>query len=175
MSFDLDDFISPDYAPEEVKEEKEKLPGLFDYINDLSFKKENLAAVIESKTGVFPSEFVPYITIKAFGNYPDTVLLANELNIRFGDIPAEAQYLFYLYGVPKRKRFAKFYSEDKDNTAAISALAKYFRWGSKEAAANLKMFTKQEIDEIIRRTDGNDRTEAVRGKRIRNSKHTGGN
>lgn len=148
----LDDFISPDWEPEQVKEEKQKLPGLFDYVKDLSFEKKNLAQQIENEIGKFPSEFVPYVVLKTFGNSPDTVLLANEINIRFGDIPANMQYLFYLYGIPKRKRFNKFYSEDKDRTAIIKALMVYYGWGMNEATINMKMFTEKELKEIVRRT-----------------------
>lgn len=148
----LDDFISPDWKPEEQKEEKQKLPGLFDYVKDLSFEKKNLAKQIEDETGTFPNEFVPYVVLKTFGNSPDTVLLANEINIRFGEIPKEAQYAFYLYGIPKRKRFNKFYSEDKERTEKIKALMKYFGWGINESSINMKMFTDKELKELIRRT-----------------------
>lgn len=150
--FSLEDFISPDWKPEETKEEKVKLPGLFDYVKDLSFEKKNLAKQIEEETGKFPSEFVPYVVLKTFGNSSDTVLLANEINIRFGEIPADMQYLFYLYGIPKRKRFNKFYSEDKERTARLKSLMTYFSWGMNESAINMKMFTEQELNEIVRRT-----------------------
>ena len=46
-SFSLDDFISPDWKLEEIQEEKQKLPGLFDYVKDLSFEKRNLAKQVE--------------------------------------------------------------------------------------------------------------------------------
>lgn len=151
---EIDDFLKPPGKPklESEPEEKQKLPGLFDYINDLTFGKMNLARKIEADTGKFPSEFVPYIALKAFGNYRDTVLLANEINIRFSELSAPEQYDFYLYAIPKRKRFSKFYSADTYRESAIRALSKYFGWGSKEAEANLKMYSKEEIDELIRRT-----------------------
>ena len=154
---ELEDFVSPDYQPPKAdcEEVKEELPKLFDYINDLSFKKTNLAQQVQDEIGQFPSEFVSYIATKSFGNFPDTVLLANIVNTHFGEIPVEAQYLFYLYGVPKRKRFAKFYSPDASHDEEVAALAKYFRWGTREARANLKMFSKEELKEIIRRTNGN--------------------
>ena len=82
-------------------------------------------------------------------------MLANIVNTHFGEIPVEAQYLFYLYGIPKRKRFAKFYSPDASHDEEVAALTKYFRWGTREARANLKMFSKEELKEIIRRTNGN--------------------
>lgn len=154
---ELEDFVSPDYQPPKAacEEVKEELPKLFDYINDLSFKKTNLAQQVQDEIGQFPSEFVPYIATKSFGNFPDTVLLANVVNTHFGEIPVEAQYLFYLYGIPKRKRFAKFYSPDASHDEEVAALSKYFRWGTREARANLKMFSKEELKEIIRRTNGN--------------------
>lgn len=149
--FNLEDFISPDYeATTEHPGEKIKRPGLFDYVNDLSYTKEGLAFKVQEETGSWPSEFVPFIVVKAFGNYWDTVLLANELNIRFQETPADAQYQFWLNAVPKKKRFAKFHSEDKDRTDLIRCVATYFQWGSKEAEANLKMLTQDELDYIRR-------------------------
>ena len=151
---DISNFVVPDYNNSEtVLDNIEKSFGLFDYINDLSYEKKNLADIQKEKTGKFPSEFVPYVCLKAFGNYRDTVLLANEINVRFFNIDAENQYKFYLYAVPKKKRFAKFFSEDKKRTEAILALAKYYKWSSGEAEANLHMFTKDQIESIIRRTD----------------------
>lgn len=161
MSFDIDEFISPDCISTEKQEEKIKLPGLFDYINDLSFKKENLAKRVKEEIGVFPSEFVPYITIKAFGNYKDTVFLANMMNINFNYIPNDAQYMFYLYSVPKKKRFAKFYSVNSERETKIKALAKYFHWGSREAEANLKMFSTDEINEIIKKTQSENQVNKI--------------
>ena len=153
-SDDLSDFVVPDYeGPNTTSSEPIKSFSLFDYINDLSFDKNDLAGKQKAETGKFPTEFVPYVCLKAFGNYRDTVLLANEINIRFGEIDAENQYKFYLYAVPKRKRFAKFFSEDKKRSEAILALAKYYKWSSGEAEANLHMFTKDQIESIIRRTD----------------------
>lgn len=147
---DLEDFLSPDYDPNATKEkeEQEQIPKLFDYINDLSFKKENLAYQIKEKTGVFPSEFVPYVAIKAFGNFRDTVLFANLMNCGFKYIQPEYQYLFYLYGIPKKRRFGKFFSYDKDREETILAVAKYFHIASGEAEKNLHMFSPEELKYI---------------------------
>ena len=153
----LEDFVLPDWSPEVKEEEKQKLPGLFDYVKDLSFEKRNLAKQVEEETGKFPSEFVPYVVLKTFGNSPDTVLLANEINIRFTELSPEVQYQFYLYGLPKRKRFNKFYSEDKERTEIIHALMKYYNWGMNESIINMKMFTKDELKEIVRRVTDNGR------------------
>lgn len=153
--FNLNDFISPDQTVN-VKHsgDEKKRPGLFDYVNDVSFKKEGLAFKIQEETGTWPSEFVPFIVVKAFGNYWDTILLANELNIRFQEVPREAQYQFWMNAIPKKKRFAKFHSEDKDRSELIRCVATYFQWGSKEAEANLKMFTQSELEYIKRNIHG---------------------
>lgn len=148
---DLSDFLTSD-LPEEVsisKKEKSDRPGLFDYVKDLSYEKKNLAGKIKEETGNFPSEYVPYVVMKAFGNAPDTVLIANELNIRFSEIDTESQYQFFLYAIPKKRRFNKFFSEDKDRTKQIQALSKYFETGYNDARTNLKMFSKNELDYIV--------------------------
>ena len=153
----LEDFVTPDYVPEKKTEEDEaaeKLPKLFDYINDLSYRKENLAKRITDKTGKFPAEFVPFVALRAFGNFYDTVLFANEINIRFSELSPEIQYLFYLNALPKRRRYAKYYSTDKSYNEVISAIAKYFHTGCNDAKYNYHMLTKEQTEHIVSSVNG---------------------
>lgn len=146
---DLSDFLCSE-VQEQAEEVKEKGPGLFDFVKDLSYDKKNLARAIKESTGSFPKEYVPYVVLKAFGNSPDTVLLANEINVRFSLIDTEHQYEFFLYGIPKKKRFNKFFSEDKKYTKRIQAISNYYECGYNDAKANYKLFSEPELDRLVK-------------------------
>ena len=146
---DLSDFLCSD-ALEQAEEVEEKGPGLFDFVKDLSYDKKNLAGSIKEATGSFPKEYVPYVVLKAFGNSPDTVLIANEINVRFPLIDTEHQYEFFLYGIPKKKRFNKFFSEDKKYAKRIQAIANYYECGSNDAKANYRLFSEPELDRLVK-------------------------
>lgn len=149
MKNELDDFLltTVDSGPgDDTPRPSGTGPGLFDYINDLSEKKELLAFQVEEQNLKFPSEVVPYMINKAFGNFCDTVFYANALN-RFNMSP-ESTYLFYTYAVPKKRRFSKWYKPDESKEKDIQNLMKYYEWGRNEALENYKLFSKEELKEL---------------------------
>lgn len=161
---DLNDFLSPVIEqPKEKEPEKIKKHGLFDYIKDLSNNKKLLAFEDEMIDGKFPSEVSPYMINKAFGNFYDTVIFANEMNLR-SQIPVKALYLFYTYGISKKTRYASWYKEDTSNKDKLEALMKYFNWSSREASINIHMFTDDQLNEIIG-VCNNERSEKTSSKR----------
>lgn len=142
----LDDFICrkvPVQEQEEIK--KEKGLGLFDYIRDMSDTKKLLAFDTEVAEGKFPG--IPVFMVnKAFANFQDTIYIANELNKY--NISDKVAYLFYTYGAPKRKRFAKWYKSDDKKELDIKNLCTYYNWGFKEARENMKLFSREELDHL---------------------------
>lgn len=65
------------------------------------------------------SDYVPFVVNRCFSYYPDTILLANELNQKLGYLDKKLQYKYYLYSVRKKKRFSpwlKYKADDKLKT-----------------------------------------------------------
>lgn len=148
---DISDFLTSEVSADE-KEEEPKKAGLklFDYVKDLSYDKKGLALQVKRETGSFPREYVPYVAMKAFGNSPDTVLLANEVNVRFSMIDTEFQYEFFLYGIPKKKRFNKFFSENKTYMKRLQAIARYYECGTNDARASYRLIPEPELDRLVK-------------------------
>ena len=96
-------------------------------------------------TGALPSTYSAYMMGKAFANFFDTVLWANEWNIRY-QMPDFAQYILFLGAIKKKRRFTSWFKETKDET--ISAIAELFGWTVKEARANYDNIPKEIIDEL---------------------------
>ena len=113
----------------------------------------DIASNINEKKGVLDVEEVGYDTYvinRVFSNTADSVLFANELNIRWG-IPKQQQYDFYYHGLPKKKRFGKWY-KNQDDTASLKLIQEYFGYSRRKAKDVLELL-RPRLDEIARELD----------------------
>lgn len=86
----------------------------------------DLMSAINAKTYFVWDEEVekayqPYMVNKGFGQFKDTVLLANEMN-QFPDLDKRLQFDFYYHMVPKGKRYGKWdkaEAQSKDETMVM--------------------------------------------------------
>jgi hypothetical protein len=114
----------------------------FDYVNDISYNKENLFNSTTEK------EYNPYLTNKAFSYFIDTILYANEMNKAVVD--PKLQYDYYFYSIRKKKRFAKWHKPESDETVKIISKAYNININrAKEYAALLSEDDISMIKEII--------------------------
>ena len=90
---------------------------VFDYINSITFDKTDLY-----KDSLEKSEYNPYLVNRFLSYFPDTIFYSNEMNKFHNVIPKEYQYKFYLYAIPKRKRFIEWDKKEAsfyDNISVI--------------------------------------------------------
>ena len=78
----------------------------FDFMNAAYFYKEDLIGKHENPD-MAEKLYVPYIINKGFVNFEDTILHANEMNMR-AHLPYKAQFDYYRSAFRKRKRFSKW-------------------------------------------------------------------
>jgi len=78
----------------------------FDFMNAASFSKEDLIGNHENPE-MAENLYVPYIINRGFVNFEDTILHANEMNMR-AHLPYKAQFDYYRAAFRKRKRFSKW-------------------------------------------------------------------
>ena len=101
----------------------------------------------------FDDGYVPFIINRHFSYFPDTVMLANEMNKQLHDeTPKEHQYSFYINTVVKRKRFAKWVK--KDVNKAVEKLAEHYNCSIEKACAYLDLLTDDEIKTITTKEYG---------------------
>lgn len=134
-----------DKPVDDMKEEKKI--SFFDLFNDVSNNGEyidNFFAVNKD----MPKEYNAFMMNKAFANFPDTILIANEIN-KYYYVPDEMQWRFYKNLVTKKKRYSKWFKalEEKE---PIELLAKMFNCSVKEMRKNIHVIPKETLNEIIK-------------------------
>jgi len=90
--------MSKDYSP-------------FDFMNAVSFTKEDLIGNSDLPEMV-EKQYTPYMVNRGFTNFEDTILHANEMNMRHY-LFHDAQFQYYRAALRKRKRFSKWPKADK--------------------------------------------------------------
>lgn len=115
------------------------MSDVWKWLNSINQTKENLLEVEDIKT------YVPYIINKSLSYHLDTILFSNEMN-RMPHIPSEAQYLFFLNSIRKRKRYSKWVKPQK--TEELEMIKKYYDLNDVKASEILPLLSKNEIEYI---------------------------
>ncbi len=108
----------------------------FDLIKTLIEKKSYLEDL---------SEYNPHIINKILAQYPDTVLYANEMNMNYS-IPTRWQYDYYFHAIRAKKRYAKWFKNDTDET--LMAIMNYFSMNERKAKEALSILSQDQISTI---------------------------
>ena len=113
----------------------------FDFGNDLSQHKKDL---IRSGSAQI-SDYNSFMVNRIFSQFPDTIYYANALN-RYPEMEDIQNHDFYLFGVPSRKRFAKWAKKQK--TEEIESIARWFDCSMKEAKTYISIMDPADVQEI---------------------------
>jgi trimethylamine:corrinoid methyltransferase-like protein len=116
----------------------------FDFMNAASFSKEDL--IRDSDIPEHTEKmYTPYIVNRGFTNFEDTILHANEMNMRHG-LFSGAQFDYYKSVLRKRKRFSKWPKADKDIN--LDAIQKVYECNRTVAKQYLKVLNKEQLETI---------------------------
>lgn len=112
----------------------------FDYINAITSAPEDPVA----KGELDAKDYGPFIVNRGLSLYPDTVLLANEMNKR-PEIPKEVQYKFLYGSVSKKRRFSKWPKKEAEDAELVEAVCKAFKCSVLKAESYVKsgVFTEE--------------------------------
>jgi hypothetical protein len=116
----------------------------FAFINAINFTKEDLMTG-SANDELAEAGYVPFITNRSLSYFPDTVMLANEVNMR-PDLTNRMQFHFYLHSVRKRKRFGKWHKVAKSEDVATVSL--YFGYSLRRAAEALALLTDADLAQM---------------------------
>jgi hypothetical protein len=111
----------------------------FDFINDITHKKENILTLDNEK------DYSPFLTNRALSYHQDTVLLANEMN-RCSHIDHALQHHFLLHAIRKRKRFSKW--AKKSVPAKVEVIKEYYGYSDAKAEAVQDLISDETIKEM---------------------------
>jgi hypothetical protein len=121
--------------------------GPFDFVKSASHNKKDLIRDAENPE-LAEKQYTPYIVNKAFAAFEDTILHANEMNMRH-HLFKDAQYRYYLGVLRKRNRFSPWVKEPKDKD--LDAIQEYYSVNRKVAKMYLKALSKQDLKKIHER------------------------
>jgi hypothetical protein len=104
---------------------------------------------INSKGGILSDEdlvgYNPWLTNVILSNTQDSIFFANEMNY-YWNIPKEAQYRFFYYGLSKKKRYGK-YNKNADPMADIKVIQEYYGYSYAKAKEVLSLL-QPKLEEI---------------------------
>ena len=116
----------------------------FDFMNAASFSKEDLIGNADNPDLV-EKQYNPYIVNRGFANFNDTILHANEMNMRHHMFNA-AQFDYYRAILRKRKRFSKWPKADKNND--LDAIQQVYQCNRTVAKLYLKALSKEDLKAV---------------------------
>lgn len=112
---------------------------LKDWLNSINMTKKNLHN--EDPSAKYPA----YIVNRCMSGHLDTVLFANEMNMK-PNLDPKLQYSFLLNSVRKRKRFSPWLR--KDEIRDLDLVKRYYGYSNEKAKQALSILTKEQLSFI---------------------------
>lgn len=112
-----------------------------------------LKVISETKTlgdiddNEFENAYVPFLINRGLSFYPDTVLLANEMNMN-SHAPKRWQYAYLYHTVKPRKRYAKWLKKSKVDDDNLELIKQYFGYNTAKAKQALSLLNESQIKTI---------------------------
>jgi hypothetical protein len=144
-TLDASDFIKPyEEQPEEIVETVANLTP-FDFIKSVSNNKKDLLR--DDPEAV--KQYAAFIVNRGLGYFPDTVLIANEMNL-YPSVPAAAHYYYYMNAIRKGNRFSKWFkAEPSEDLDLIQNVYKVRREVAKQYLKVLSKENLQSLRELV--------------------------
>ena len=115
----------------------------FDFINDINFGKKNLLK--DDDKGILEKEYNSFIINRGLSYFSDTVLYANEMNLRH-EMDKKMQNDYLLHSIRPKKRFSKWAKSKKEER--IDLIKQYFNYSNQKAREVLDIITDEEYNQI---------------------------
>ena len=117
--------------------------NLSEVLNAINYNKENIFSSLPDVTN---KEYVPFVINKSLSYFPDTILQANNMNIR-PHVDERMQFHYLMNSIRKKKRFSRW---QKSNTSReVEAIMSYFGYNIQRAEEVLSILTQVQIDQIL--------------------------
>lgn len=118
------------------------MPTLFDFLNDLTFNKNDILTEDNEK------DFSPYVVLKGLSNWQQSLHIAEYVN-RMKELNKRMTYDFLLYTLPKFKTRGKWSKKEEVDEQTINDIMLYYPEVSfKQAEEISKILKPNEIKEI---------------------------
>lgn len=121
-------------------------PSLFDYINDISFKKDYLFEEDDRKN------YNQFMINRGLAQHVDTLMFANEMNKR-SQLNDEMHHDFLFYSISSKKRYGKWVKADTTDTDLVAFLQDKYAINQETAMLYLKLSDKNEIKQLKKESE----------------------
>ena len=113
----------------------------FVYVDSVSHSKKNLMRG-SANDELAEKGYKPFLTNRSLSYHQDTVLYANEMNMR-PHLDNLLQYEFLLNSLRKRKRYAKWAKDKPDES--VEMIMEYYGYGRSKAEEALRVLTDAQL------------------------------
>lgn len=115
----------------------------FDYLKSINTSKKNIMV-----DDITEKEYNAFIINKGLSFFPDTVLMANEMNINH-HLDNRLQYDFLINIIKKKKRFTKWVKPQE--VANLEIVKEYYGYSDEKAKSVLSLLNNGQIEELKQR------------------------
>ena len=123
---------------------------LFDFINAINSTKKPL---LDTEDDQAEKKYVPFFVNKTLSFFPDTILQANEINMR-GHLDKKMQFDYLLHSIRPRKRYSKWLK--KKPVQDLDIIKQYYGYSNKKALEVLDILTHEQVSELKLKLGGED-------------------
>lgn len=120
----------------------------FDFIKDISHVKENIMK--DDSDNDIEKQYNSFIVNRGFSYFMDTVIYANEMNIR-SHVDSKLQFDFLINTVRQKKRYSKWHKAEQSDD--IQILKEYYGYNIHRAKEVLPLHTKEQLMFIREKLD----------------------
>lgn len=121
----------------------------FDYVKSINETKQHMMKGTANDE-LAEKDYNPFIVNRALSMFPDTIALANEMNL-YNGLDNRLQYDFYINIVRRKKRYAKW--PKKINSDDLDLIKEYFDFSTSKAEEALSILTENDITTIRKRLE----------------------
>ena len=112
----------------------------FEYCNAINYTKKDI--MIDD---VAEKAYAPYMVNRQLTYFNDTVLAANEMNLKH-HIDNRLQFDFFINIIRKRKRFSKWFKPEQ--ISDLDVVKKYYGYSNEKARQVLTLLSTEQINEL---------------------------
>ena len=120
----------------------------FDFLNDINYGKKNL--MVNDVDHQVEKQYMPFIVNKGLSYTMDTVIYANEMNIR-PYIDKKLQFDYLINTIRRNKRFPKWLKPEEDEN--IKVIMDYYGYNVQRAKEVLSLHSMEEISQLKEKLD----------------------
>lgn len=114
----------------------------FDWLKSISETKKNLL-----DHGHDIKEYIPFVVNKGLSYFPDSILYANEMNMR-AHLSPRMQHDYLFHAIRPRARYSKWFKADAEEQKTIAAIAEYMQLSPRKVSQIMHLISDEQKEKM---------------------------